>query len=195
MNRLWFFCTSQKKEGNGTWLYYLQDYRNNMFLSSSTLPPCKIQTLNCTAFTLTFLVKSDSSKFLIKQDFFQFRGFIRELLVVQQLLLDPIWFPSCHEHIFLQRILISIFCCSKKRMKLCKIDEIKPWFLERLQNTSSTSVRKFVWMTENFCAVFTFCFGKRFHSTTFLEGWANNMYQTHIMCTGLPLVLMLLCGG
>jgi hypothetical protein len=42
-----------------------------------------------------------------------------------------------------------------------------------------------VWMTQNFCSVIALCFGASSLSATFLNNWANHMYENRLMYTSL----------
>jgi hypothetical protein len=42
-----------------------------------------------------------------------------------------------------------------------------------------------VWMTQNFMSIISLCFGKKTLSASFLQDWANHMYENRLIYTSL----------
>jgi hypothetical protein len=93
---------------------------------------------------------------------------------------------------------ISIFYCPEskslnaneveKERALALADKIKQVDIEKLTKQKlhiPSTVMDMVWMTQNFQATLSLCFGPTSHSATFLEDWAHHMYQNRIMYSSL----------
>ena len=67
-------------------------------------------------------------------------------------------------------------------------DKIKQDDINKLPKQKLTFPQKImeaIWMTQNFHAIISLCFGNKSHSALFLESWADHMYKHRLMYKSL----------
>jgi hypothetical protein len=93
---------------------------------------------------------------------------------------------------------ISIFYCPEtkssnyndleRESNLGLADKIKPSDVEKLSKqkmTLPTAVMDLFWMTQNFYAVISLCFGPDSHSSIFLKEWTNHIYDNRLIYSSI----------
>jgi hypothetical protein len=93
---------------------------------------------------------------------------------------------------------VSIFYCQEtkstnaneleKERCLALAANIKPTDIEKLSKQKMylpTSIMDLVWMTQNFNAVVSLCFGPNSHSSTFLKDRTNHIYDNHLIYSSI----------
>jgi hypothetical protein len=93
---------------------------------------------------------------------------------------------------------VSIFFCpelsslnsqdSERDRSLAQVDKIKATDIEKLKKEKFTfpeTVMDMVWLTQNFYAIISLCFGPDSHSAKFLKDWGNHMYSNRLMYKNL----------
>jgi hypothetical protein len=76
----------------------------------------------------------------------------------------------------------------EKEKSFALADKVKSGDIEKLSKQRlylPTSLMDMVWMTQNFLAVISLCFGPHSLSATFLKEWADHMYENRLMYTSL----------
>lgn len=67
-------------------------------------------------------------------------------------------------------------------------DKIKQDDINKLPKQKLTfpqTIMEAIWMTQNFHAIISLCFGNKSHSALFLESWADHMYKHRLMYKSL----------
>ncbi len=91
---------------------------------------------------------------------------------------------------------ISIFFCTEtKSLNAAELEKectsalvykIKAGDIDKLSKQKlylPSTVMDLVWMTQNFCSIISLCFCALSMFTTFLNNWANHMYENRLMYT------------
>ncbi len=174
----------------------LEPHRKNLILNASATPPFDTQASKPTDFYTTFLSKK--SQFKAKE------------MMLHRFHLDKVAFnPSSS---FIANLWnsdffwvlpdspsgISIFFCPEmksvnaieleKEKNFALADKVKSGDIEKLSKQKlylPPSLMDMVWMTQNLLAVISLCFGNKSLSATFLQDWADHMYENRLMYTSL----------
>jgi hypothetical protein len=93
---------------------------------------------------------------------------------------------------------VSIFYCQEtkstnafeleKERYLALADKVKPTDIEKLSKQKMylpTTLMDLVWMTQNFQAVTSLCFGPESHSSIFLKDWTNHIYDNPLIYSSI----------
>jgi hypothetical protein len=75
-----------------------------------------------------------------------------------------------------------------KRKNFALADKVKSADIDKLAKQKiylPTSIMDLIWMTQNFLAVISLCFGQQSLSATFLKDWADHMYENRLMYSSL----------
>jgi hypothetical protein len=178
--------SNKEKEEKGPRFKRLEPHKKTLILIASALPPSNTQLDEPTDFYKSFLQKKT-----------QFKA--KELLV-HCLNIDNVSFHPTTSFVdclwnsnftWLTPDLpsrISIFFCPElpsinssdieKDRNLALIDKVKPGDIEKLSKQKFSfpdSIMELVWLTQNFYAIISLCFGPASHSAKFLKDWANHI--------------------
>jgi hypothetical protein len=174
----------------------LEQHKKNMILNASAIPPFDEQAETPTEFYASFLSKKSQLKA---------KDMLTHRFLIDKISFNPsAAFTNCIWSGDFFWILpdapsgVSIFYCPEskslnaheleKERALALADKIKQGDIEKMSKQKlylPTSVMDMIWMTQNLQATLSLCFGPKSHSATFLDEWAQHMYQNRIMYTSL----------
>jgi hypothetical protein len=187
---------SKNKEDKDPGFGRLESHRKKLILHASAVPPFDSEASNPTEFYTSFLAKKSQfkAKDMLVHRFHTDRiafnpnpTFITNLWNCEFFWLLPDY-PSG----------ISIFYCQEtkssnaheleKERYLSLVDKVKATDIEKLSKQKMflpTTIMDLVWMTQNFNAVISLCFGPDSHSSIFLKDWTNHIYDNRLIYSSI----------
>ncbi len=191
-----FAKSDREKEEKEPGFKRLEPHKKNLILNASATPPFDTQAKEPSEFYKAFLQKKTQ---------FKAKEFLVHRLQVDNIALHPsstfaagLW--NC-DFLWLTPDLpsgVSIFFCPEisslnsyeieKDRNLALVDKIKPTDIDKISKEKFSlpeTVMDMVWLTQNFHAVVSLCFGLSSHSAKFLKDWGNHMYSNRLMYKSL----------
>jgi len=184
--------SNREKEEKEPGFKRLEIHKKNLILNASASPPFDQQADEPTEFYKLFLQKKTQFKakeFLVHRlqidniSFHPSSSFTKCLWNSDFLWLTPD-FPSGLSIFFCPEISsLNSFELERDR-NLALVDKIKQTDIEKLTKEKFSfpdSVMDMVWLTQNFHAILSLCFGPNSHSAKFLKDWGNHLYSNHLL--------------
>jgi len=191
-----FAKSNKEREEKEPGFKRLEPHKKNLILNASATPPFDTQAKEPSEFFKTFLQKKTQ---------FKAKEFLVHRLQVDNIAFHPsstfaagLW--NC-DFLWLTPDLpssVSIFFCPEisslnsyeieKDRNLALVDKIKPTDIDKISKEKFSlpeTVMDMVWLTQNFHAVVSLCFGPSSHSAKFLKDWGNHMYANRLMYKSL----------
>lgn len=187
---------SKNKEDKDPGFNRLEVHRKKLILNASAVSPFDTEASNPTEFYHSFLSKK--SQFKAKD------------MLVHRFHIDKIAFnpnPTFITNLWNSEFFwllpdspsgVSIFYCQEtkstnafeleKERYLALADKVKPTDIEKLSKQKMylpTTLMDLVWMTQNFQAVISLCFGPESHSSIFLKDWTNHIYDNRLIYSSI----------
>jgi hypothetical protein len=174
----------------------LESHRKRLILNASALPPFDTQAPKPTEFYTAFLSKK--SQFKAKEMMLHRFHLDKVAFNPNTAFIANLWNGDFFWILPDSPSGVSIFFCLEtkslnaieleKEKNFALADKIKSGDIEKLSKQRlylPTSLMDMVWMTQNFLAVISLCFGSHSLSATFLKDWADHMYENRLMYSSL----------
>jgi hypothetical protein len=187
---------SLEKEEKEPGFNRLESYRKNLILNASATPPFDIQASKPTEFYNSFLSKK--SQFKAKEMILHCFQLDKVAFNPSTTFISNLWSSDFFWILPDSPSGVSIFFCPEtksinateleKEQNFALADKVKAGDKEKLSKQKlylPNSIMDLVWMTQNFLAVISLCFGKSSLSASFLKDWADHMYENRLIYTSL----------
>jgi hypothetical protein len=188
--------TTKNKEEKDPGFNRLEDHRKKLMLNASAIPRFEVEASSPTEFYLSFLAKKSQFK---AKDMLIHRFHLNKIAFNP----NPTFVTNLWKCKFFWLLPdspsgVSIFYCQEtkstnaneleKERCLALADKIKPTDIEKLSKQKMhlpTSIMDLVWMTQNFNAVVSLCFGPNSHSSMFLKDRTNHIYDNRLIYSSI----------
>jgi hypothetical protein len=184
--------SNKEKEEKEPGFKRLEHHKKNLILNASALPPFDQAADGPTKFYKTFLQKKTQ---------FKAKEFLMHRLQIDNISFHPSSsFANClwnSDFLWLTPDFptgLSIFFCPEvssvnsfeleRDRNLALVDKIKHSDIEKLSKEKFAfpeTIMDMVWLTQNYHAIVSLCFGEKSHSAKFLKDWGNHMYSNRLL--------------
>jgi hypothetical protein len=184
--------TNKEKEEKEPGFKRLEYHKKNLILNASALPSFDQAADEPTEFYKNFLQKKTQFK---AKDFLMHRLQVDNISYhPSSLFVNCLWnadflwltpdFPAGLSIFFCPAVsLVNSYELERDR-NLALVDKIKQSDIEKLSKEKFSfpdSIMDMVWLTQNYHAIVSLCFGEKSHLAKFLKDWGNHMYSNHLL--------------